>query len=175
MSNTTPVSSGPAPGGWSGGPPGPRGAWRTLHDVPGPCTGGLEPVPLGGSWSTTPMPPGTFRTSSRARQDPVTGHAWDRCGSCSVGPRTQRGVVAELPRPRATRVPGPPTGGWSSGDAGGAELDAHPRADGLGRLGDAVLPGALAGTAHDDQVAVPQGEPETLPAAGRAEEQRSRR
>src|SRR3954451_22672825 len=42
MSNTTPVSSrSPLGGSWSGGPSGPRGAWRTIHDSEGPCTGGV--------------------------------------------------------------------------------------------------------------------------------------
>ena len=30
----------PDPGPWSGGPPGPRGAGRTLHDLLGPLQGG---------------------------------------------------------------------------------------------------------------------------------------
>ena len=37
------------------------------------------------------------------------------------------------------------------------ELHADPRADGPGGLGDGVLPGALAGAAHHDQVAVARG------------------
>src|SRR4051812_37279069 len=40
MSNTTPVSSDSPSGGWSGGPPGPRGAWRTIHASGGPLQGG---------------------------------------------------------------------------------------------------------------------------------------
>lgn len=40
-----------------------------------------------------------------------------------------------------------------SADPAGPELDADPRADRARRLGDAVLPGALAGAAHHDQVA----------------------
>jgi hypothetical protein len=45
-----------------------------------------------------------------------------------------------------------------SGDAGGAELDADPGPDRPRGLGNGVLPGALAGPAHDDQVAVPERE-----------------
>src|SRR3954463_7403470 len=42
---------------------------------------------------------------------------------------------------------------YSSGDAPGAELHAHPWPHRLRGLGDAVLPRALAGAAHDHEVA----------------------
>src|SRR3712207_5209766 len=35
----------PHSGGWSGGPPGPRGAWRTLHDLGGGLQGGPRRPP----------------------------------------------------------------------------------------------------------------------------------
>src|SRR3954451_11257406 len=44
-----------------------------------------------------------------------------------------------------------------STDSTGAELDADARADAAGSLGDGVFPRALAGAAHDDEVAVAQG------------------
>src|SRR5919107_4473357 len=63
----------------------------------------------------------------------------------------------------------------ASGHVTGSELDADPGAHRFGGLRDAVLPRPLARATHDDQVAVPQGEPQTLPAADRAEQQRPRR
>src|SRR4051794_20271023 len=65
--------------------------------------------------------------------------------------------------------------GGTSGDPTWAELDADARAHGLGRLGDAVLPGALAGPTHHHQVPVTQREPEAPRApARRAEHERPR-
>ena len=57
------------------------------------------------------------------------------------------------------------------------ELHADPRPDRLGRLRHGVLPGALAAAAHDQQVAVPQLEPQRRPARlhPRAQQQRPRR
>src|SRR6476620_185420 len=62
-----------------------------------------------------------------------------------------------------------------SGHSGRPELDAHAGAHRLGRLGDAVLPRALAGAAHDHEITVAQWEPEALAATFRPEHQRSRR
>src|SRR5687768_7347673 len=73
---------------------------------------------------------------------------------------------------KSTRAPRTPAGG--SGDPAGAELDAHPWTDRLRRLGDAVLPRPLARAAHDDEVPVPDGEPEALAAAHRAQHERPR-
>src|SRR4051794_3423324 len=70
-------------------------------------------------------------------------------------------------RARLQRGPGAPL----SGDAAGTELDAHPRAHRLRRLRDAVLPGALTGSAHDDEVAMAQGEAHALPAPDRTQHQ----
>src|SRR5215218_38704 len=79
---------------------------------------------------------------------------------------TSRGVCRGAPTARRTTA---------SGHAGGPELDAHPRSDGLRRLRDAVLPGALTGTAHDHEVAMAQREPKAgRPTAGRTEQQRTR-
>src|SRR3954467_11098812 len=48
----------PSPGGWPGGPLGPRGAWRTIHDfwgplqgVPGGRPGPLQATPAGRNWT----------------------------------------------------------------------------------------------------------------------------
>jgi hypothetical protein len=112
------------PGGWTGDPPGPRGAGGTVHDL-------------------------------RRLLHGVPGH----------------GPAAGARRERAS---GGGHRGPFSGDATGAELDAHPRTHRLRRLGDAVLPGALAGATHDDEVAVTQGEPQALPAADRSQHERSR-
>jgi hypothetical protein len=46
-----------------------------------------------------------------------------------------------------------------SGDPNRAELHAHPGTDRPGGLRDGVLPGALAGATHDDQVAMTEREP----------------
>src|SRR6476646_4161820 len=61
-----------------------------------------------------------------------------------------------------------------AGHTAGPELDADPRPHGLRRLRDAVLPRALAGAAHDDQVAVPERKPDAGSAADGAEQQRPR-
>jgi hypothetical protein len=116
----------PHQGGWSGGPSGPRGAWRTVHGPEGPLQGGPD----------------------RPRQAPSR-----------APPRAREGWVG---------------GGPFSGHPRGPELHAHARADGLRRLGDAVLPGALARAAHDHQVAMPQREPEARSAADGPEHQRAR-
>ena len=50
-----------------------------------------------------------------------------------------------------------------------AELDADPGADRAGGLEDGVLPGALAGAAHHEQVAVADRERDRLAAAARAQ------
>src|SRR5512132_1470951 len=50
------------------------------------------------------------------------------------------------------------------------ELDADARSGGPGGLGDAVFPGPLAGTAHHDQVAVPQWAPYGLAPTRRAQQ-----
>src|SRR4029453_17054292 len=39
----------PIPGGWSGGPSGPRGAWRTIHDPEGSLHGGRS------GWATAQL------------------------------------------------------------------------------------------------------------------------
>ena len=103
-------------------------------------------------------------------------------GPCSQGIRARRagsGAVlsrhpGRRPLPRARCRPPPRPASHRSRDATGSELDADPRTDGLGGLGDAVLPRALAGAAHDDQVPVAQGEPQALTTADRAEQQRPR-
>jgi hypothetical protein len=126
----------PCEGGWSGGPSGPLGAWRTLHHLQGPLQGGPEAV-----LARTDMEPGAaFPRRLPRRRSPASRHR----------------------------------GAWRSGDAGGAELHADPRADRLGGLGDAVLPGALAGPTHHDEVTVPERELQARPATGRPEHQRAR-
>src|SRR5690348_3964229 len=58
----------------------------------------------------------------------------------------------------------------------GTELNADPRPDRLGGLRHGVLPGALAAAAHDQQVAVPDLEPQRpLPSLARPQQQRPRR
>src|SRR3954469_8082070 len=99
---------------WSGGPPGPRGAWRTIHGSGVPLQGGPDRVRPGGD-------------------------------------------------------------GGRLGNAGGPELHAHSGPDRLRRLGDAVLPGALAGATHDHEVAVAERESQTVAAADRPQHQRPRR
>ena len=69
------------------------------------------------------------------------------------------GVVRRVAEFRVAAIrgsgPRPPRG--RSAHPGGAELDGDPRAHRLAGLGHAVVPGALAGAAHDDEVAVPGG------------------
>ena len=66
---------------------------------------------------------------------------------------------------------------WSrtrrSGDPARPELDADAGTDRLRRLRDAVLPGALAGATHDDQVTVSERELEAVPASHRSQHQRT--
>src|SRR4051794_1711969 len=82
---------------------------------------------------------------------------------------TFRGVCTGSGRgPRHAPDPGSGHTAWS-------ELNAHPRPHRLRRLGDAVLPGALARTAHHDEVAVAEREAQRLPATDRSEHQRTRR
>src|SRR5205823_996383 len=76
-----------------------------------------------------------------------TIHASER--GLQGGPR--RGVHDPAGQPRTRRSAGHMGG---SGDPAGAELHAHPGADRLAGLRDAVLPGALATATHDDEVAV---------------------
>jgi len=86
-------------------------------------------------------------------------------------------VVNKIPVPCpdvAVAQPAPPIPPeLGSAHAAGPELHADPRPDRLGRLGDGMLPCALAAAAHDQQVAVPDLEPQRratpgLPAASRA-------
>src|SRR4051812_4236914 len=83
----------------------------------------------------------------------------------AVTPDDRRPASARLGPPRAVSaaVPRDPL---RSGDADRAELNADPRADRPGRLGDGVLPGALARTAHHDEVAVAERELQRLVATG---------
>src|SRR4051794_4218888 len=53
-----------------------------------------------------------------------------------------------------------------SGDISRPELHADAWSHRLRRLRDAVLPGPLAGATHDDQVSVPDREPQALTATG---------
>ena len=66
-----------------------------------------------------------------------------------------------------------PAGGTAgaSPDAARAELDGDPGADGLAGLGDAVVPGPLAGATHDHKVPVPQREADGGPASSRPQHQ----
>jgi hypothetical protein len=66
-------------------------------------------------------------------------------------------VFRSLFRQRETDGPGVRQPG-SSAHPAGAELDRDPWPHRLGRLGDAVVPGALARATHDDEVTVTEGE-----------------
>src|SRR3954447_2582772 len=146
MSNTTPVSRIPPPGG-----PGPatlpgraahREHYMTFRAV---CTGGPEALV-----TFAPM---------------VVAFA---CAWGSPGPS------GRLFRRRSVPGHGPRAAGSRSGDSGRPVLHADPRTHGLRRLGDAVFPRALARAAHHDQVAVPQGETQALSATDGAEQERTR-
>src|SRR3954452_19251557 len=95
---------------------------------------------------------------------PVSNTPRRRCGPAALPGRAAHGEPYTRPEGVCRGVRSDP-----SGHAAGPELDAHPGPDGLGRLRDAVLPGALTGATHHDQVAMPQGEPQALAAADRAE------
>ena len=62
----------------------------------------------------------------------------------------------------------------TSGDTRRTELHTHARPYATRRLGDRVLPGALARAAHDDQVAVTKGEAQARPATTWTQLQRPR-
>ena len=79
------------------------------------------------------------------------GHGQDGCLRQSAF----RGYLAAEAR-RLARLTQPAS---RSGDPSRAELDTHPGPDRPGGLRDGVLPRPLAGTAHDDQVTVPEPEP----------------
>jgi hypothetical protein len=64
--------------------------------------------------------------------------------------------------------------GMRSADPAGPELDGDARADGLGRLGNAVVPRALARATHDDDVAVAEREADGRAPSARPEHQRTR-
>ena len=107
------------------------------------------------------------RRCRRARRR-AAGHGASRCDAgCASGPRAgQRvGTVRPVVRRLADGVGDP------SGDPWRAELHRDARTDRSRRLGNGVLPGALAGATHDEQVAVPERStgprrPRTAGAAG---------
>src|SRR3954453_4721502 len=153
-------------------PPG-SSAFRGLRD---PCRQLLLRASVGRSGAT-----GRVDAAQRWRPSRVACDLSHRRSSGSpAGPVRADGEHNGRPR-RGFPLPCDPSnrglfGDWTSGDATGAELDADARAHGLGRLGDAVLPGALAGPAHHHQVPVTQREPEAPRApARRAEHERPRR
>src|SRR4051794_26486119 len=91
----------------------------------------------------------TFPTVRRSRGEPLRGFSAAPGGlGGAIGTKVhdaERRLHGGSDRPCNRRIAG-------SGDAGRPELDAHPWADRPRRLRDAVLPGALARAAHDDEV-----------------------
>src|SRR5688500_14305823 len=121
MSNTTPVSSVPASGPWSGGPPGPRGAERTLHHLRGPCTG-----PLG--WAPSPVrhPAGRTGAGFRCNQ----GRAPEFPGAVPAGSHGRRAGRSAAGTVSATGRRGPASPAAPSPSETQEALDAYgqPRA-----------------------------------------------
>src|SRR4051794_9184318 len=162
----------PRSGVRSGALPGRRGAWGTVHEAFGSRRGGPSAGPaLSDVDHNTGPPPDLPVTAATC----VSGRLPDGGPTdlLSVGQGSQLGRrqgASRSVRPASRRE-----SGGTSGDPTWAELDADARAHGLGRLGDAVLPGALAGPTHHHQVPVTQREPEAPRApARRAEHERPR-
>src|SRR4051812_40076410 len=128
-----------------------------------------------------------YATRPPSTQVPVTGPSFRR--SCEVVPMTAGRTCVELTSVQTSECPGAGVNRVSGGSERNvepdddrqadsahparAELDTDPRPDRLARLGNRVVPGALAGAAHHDQVTVPQREPvrPAPPAADRAQRQ----
>src|ERR1017187_5524958 len=87
------------------------------------------------------------------------------------------GTEAARPRPQArggvtrTQLKHIPQYRQPSAHAPRPELHADPRPDRLGRLGYGVLPGALAAAAHDQQIPIPDLEPQRRATASRPQRQ----
>src|SRR4051794_34382596 len=133
--------------------------------------GALPPVLLCPAWSTTRARRQAFRLPPRPASPAVCLTRAGRSALRPTGPQLGRRQGAS----RSVRPASRQESGGASGDPTWAELDADAWAHGLGRLGDAVLPGALAGPTHHHQVPVTQREPEAPRApARRAEHERPR-
>ena len=114
---------------------------------------------------------------ARCRENSTRAPEGVHGGSRTAGPgprsASRRGSGTRLAQALGSTGRRPLGARAGSGDAAGPELDAHPGAHGLGRLGDAVLPRPLAGATHDDEVPVSQREAQALPTAHGAQQKRA--